>query len=508
MNSDDFKEWAPMKRRRFLKLLGAALAAPAVDPAIRYAANEKVMGEAYAQGMNDKPTYFMEINLRDQWDFGHVFVPPGLATNTNLRRGSSGDRAALFYGSNELTQERRNFYLTDDSVELAPHLDTVACCELFELSMGRIHGHEAANATRSPGRSYNSGPGRMAMFDNEPSYNEQGNEPHFSSTPTPASLHNYHLKQAGQAARNGVTFKGISRFHNVYHYGAGLPGAELDRQQSVQSLLDAFPDRVEDLNILATPEEADTLARLLKSVDARFFDKYGYTSSAKSRHEQNLTEVKDLLYSGEQRVISLPLTEQERQYWSEGVPPQVGQNVKANIWEQVAYGFKLLAGGMTRTFAVEFDYVDVHDQRTEDQMRVMARQTVLPLVRLIESLKASGMYEDTLIAIYSLDGGRSPAASSYGNEGLNTVILAGGMINGGYYGDVSVAGDQGDGHSFRYHIPDRDTGSIATSVTDNSSRISGASIWKTVAKANRIPEAVYDQFPDVQGHPTLDWMLR
>jgi hypothetical protein len=508
MSKFDFKDWAPMKRRRFLKIMGAALAAPAIDPAIRYAANEKVMGEAYAQSQTNRPTYFMEINLRDQWDFGHVFVPPGLATNANLRRGSTGDRAALFFTADELSAQQRNFYLTNDSLELIPHLDTIACCELFELSVGRIHGHEAANATRSPGRGYTGGAGRMPMYENEPSYSEQGNEPHYSSTPTPASLHNYHLKQTGEALRNGVSFKGISRFHNVYHFGAGLPGAELDRQQSVQSMIDAFPDRVEDLNILATPEEADTLARLLKSIDSRFFDKYGYSTGAKERHEQNLTEVQNLLYSGEQRIISLPLTDQERQYWSEGVPPQVGQNIKANIWEQVAYGFKLFAGGMTRTYAVEFDYVDVHDQRTEDQMRVMARQTVLPLARLIESLKASGMYEDTLIAIYSLDGGRSPAARSYGNEGLNTVILAGGMINGGYYGDVSVAGDRNDGHQFRYHIPDAATGNPGTAVTDNSSRISGASIWKTVAKANRIPASVYDQFPDVQGHPTLDWMLR
>ena len=171
-------------------------------------------------------------------------------------------------------------------------------------------------------------------------------------------------------------------------------------------------------------------------------------------------------------------------------------------------GFKLFAGDMARTFAVEFDYIDVHDQRTEDQMRVMARQTVLPLVRLIESLQAAGIYDRTLIAIYSLDGGRSPAAASYGNEGKNTVILAGGMIEGGYYGDISVASDTANGHRYQYHIPDIATGQPGAVVQDNSGRIPGASIWRTVMKALGMPEAMYSQFPDVQGHQHLPWLLK
>jgi hypothetical protein len=509
MSLPDFSEWAPMKRRRFLEILGVALASPAISPALRFAANDLVAGTAYAQSVAENtPTYFMEINLRDQWDFGHVFPSPGLATHTGLRRGPNNDRCAIFFDQGEFIQERRNFYLTPDSQELAPHLDTIACCELFELSMGRIHGHEAGNATRSPGRSYDGGAGRMPMYENEPSYTEQGNEPHFSSTPTPASMHNFYSKQVDPSIRNGVTFKGISRFHNCWHFGAGMPGAELDRKQSVQALLDTFPDRVEDLNIVPTPEEADAVARLLRKVDERFFEKHGYSASAKERHEQNLTEVQNLLYSGDQRVISLPLTDEERAYWSEGVPPQVGQNIKANIWEQVAYGFKLFAGDMARTYAVEFDYVDVHDQRTEDQMRVMARQTVLPLVRLIESLKEEGIYDRTLIAIYNLDGGRAPSAASYGNEGKNTVILAGGMIEGGYYGDISVASDTADGHRYQYHVPDPDTGNPRSPIQDNSGRLPGATIWRTVMKALGMPESMYGQFPDVQGHSHLPWLLR
>jgi arylsulfatase A-like enzyme len=83
---------------------------------------------------------------------------------------------------------------------------------------------------------------------------------------------------------------------------------------------------------------------------------------------------------------------------------------------------------------------------------------VLPLVRLIESLKAAGLYENTLIAIYTLDGGRAPAANSSGGEGKSGLMLAGGMIQGGYYGDVGIAGDDGDGHVYSYSAPDPATG--------------------------------------------------
>lgn len=508
MKVPNLKEMSPIKRRRFLKLMGAALASPAVPAALKFDAMSMLVGEAHAQEMeNSAPTYFVEINLRDQWDFGHVFVSPGLATHADLRRGTNGTKCALFY--NNLSQQAHNFYLTEDSMELIPHLDDIACCEMFELSVGRIHGHEAANCTRSPGRGYNGGAGRMAMYEAEPAYSEQGNEPHYSSTPTPAALHNYWQKQLDdKPLRNGVAFKGVSRFHTVYHFGAGLPGAELDRRQNVSELMNAFPDQVRDLNVLASPEEAATISRILRSLDQRYFQKYGYSTGAVDRHNQNIQEVQDLLYTGQTQTISLPLTDEERNYWSEGVPPQVGQNIKANIWEQCAYAFKLLSNDMTRTFAVEFDYLDVHDQRTPDQMHVKARQTVLPLVRLIESFKAAGMWDRTLIAIYSLDGGRSPAAASYGNEGKNTVILAGGMVRGGYYGDISVAGNTGDGHNYRYHIPDANTGALAGSVTDNSGRIPGASIWKTTMRALKVPASVYNQFADVQSAPELPFILR
>src|SRR5690606_22268980 len=135
------------------------------------------------------------------------------------------------------------------------------------------------NCTRSPGRGYNGGAGRMAMYEAEPAYSEQGNEPHYSSTPTPAALHNYWQKQLDdKPLRNGVAFKGVSRFHTVYHFGAGLPGAELARRQDVAELMNAFPDQVRDLDVLASPEEAATISRILRSLDHRYFQKYGYST--------------------------------------------------------------------------------------------------------------------------------------------------------------------------------------------------------------------------------------
>src|SRR6185503_12280959 len=111
--------------------------------------------------------------------------------------------------------------------------------------------------------------------------------------------------------------------------------------------------------------------------------------------------------------------------------------------------------------------------------------------------------------VYSLDGGRSPAANSSGSEGKNTVVLAGGRIKGGYYGDVGIAGPKNDGHQYSYHSPDPITG-IADPVgtTRNDMRTPGRDIWRTVMEALRIPSSVYMSLPDVTSARTLDFMLR
>jgi hypothetical protein len=498
----------PVRRRNFLKLAGAMLGLPAIPAAVRFAVNEQLVGEAKAFGIEgSQPTYFIEINLRDQWDFMHVFVPPGIATYANLMRGGSGDYCTLFYGSDQITQHPNNFYLTPDSAVLAPHLDQIAVMELSEICTGAIHGHESVNAMRSPGRVKDPNAGKPAVWMNEPGFSEQGNDYYYSTSPTPAALHNYYAKQLDPSLRNGITLKYISRFHTICHYGAGLADAELTRIQSVDQLFQTFPDTVEDLNILPTPEEAALLSSVMERVDTRFFDRYGFAGSARTRHASNLGEAVGLWHTGEVNIVSMPLTEDERNYWGAGVPDQVGDNKKANIWEQAAWAFKLLSNNVTRTVALEFDYLDVHETREQSVMNTMGLQCALPLVRLIDSLKAAGMWERTTIAIFSADGGRTPGANSYGNTGKNTLVLAGGNVSGGYFGDVGVAGDTGAGHSYSYRVPDPVTGVPMAPVTDNSNRLNGAYAWRTVMKALEIPDEVVNQYPDVAGYQPLPFML-
>jgi hypothetical protein len=351
----------------------------------------------------------------------------------------------------------------------------------------------------------------MAVWQNEPGFEEQGNDYFYSSTPTPACLHNWAQKQITPGLRNGVTLKYISRFHTICHYGAGLADAELTRIQSVQQLFDTFPETVEDLNVLATPAEAALFTDVLRRADAGFFARHGYTADARTRHESNLAEASGLLHTGEVKIVSMPLTEEEIAYWQAGVPDQVGDNKKANIWEQAAWAFKLLSNDVTRSVSLEFDYLDVHDTRSASVMTTMAAQSAIPLARLIEKLQEVGLWDRTVIAMFSADGGRAPAAGSYGNEGKSTLVLAGGKIKGGYYGDVVVAGDVGGGHVYGYRTPD-EAGVPGPMWTDDGSatnnRLGGARAWRTIMRALEIPDDVCDQYPDVAGVQPLGFMLQ
>lgn len=501
----------PLRRRRFMQSVGAALGVPlfggGVAAGFRFAMNEELFGTAHAYSQADLvPTYFIEINLRDQWDFQHVFVPPGIATAQNLIRGADGNKCTLYYGAEQLTAAGNNFYLTPDSSALMPHLDSIAVCETNEICVGAIHGHEAVNAMRSPGRSKQQSGAKVPVWEQEPGFSEQGNDYFYSSTPTPACLHNYVQKQLDPTLRNGITMKYISRAHTVCHFAGTKHEGELTRLQSVQELFDTFPDTVEDLNILPTPQEAEILTETLKRVDAGFFRRNGYVESARTRHEDNLGEASGLWHSGESKLVSMPLTEEEVAYWSAGVPDQVGDNIKANIWEQVAWAFKLISNDVTRTVSLEFDYLDVHGSRNESVMNTMGLQAALPLARLIESLKAAGIYEQTLIVVYSTDGGRAPSGNSYGNSGKNSFIMAGRNVKGGYYGDVSVAGNSGDGHAYAYHVPD-EGGAPMAPVTDNSNRLEGARSWRTVMRALEMPDDLCDEFEDVAGVGPLNFMV-
>ncbi len=506
---DDLEKMHPASRRKFLKLMGMALAAPAVPAALRFAANDMV-GQAYAEeSALNKATYLVELNLRDQWDHGHLFVAPGLATKGDLRRGERGRQAAIFYRPEELTKGSTGVYLTPESKLLAPHLDSIAMIDCCELSMGAIHGHESANALRSPGRDYKSGAGRMAMFKNDPVANfPAGCEAFYSSTPTPASLHNYVQKQMDPTLRNGIAFKGISRsIHTGYHFAAGLPSAELDRIQSRAALFEAFPESVEDLDVVPTAKEAEIFARILNRADPRFLRARRHPDKAVDGHIAAISEAQTLLHNGAKKIIRMPLSVEEEAYWKQGIPDGP-KNVKAQIWEQMAWAYKLISNRLTASVALEFDYVDVHDERTPAQMATETKQAAISLCRMIEQLKKAGIYDRTLIAIYTTDGSRSPAAGSAGNEGKNTIILAGGMIKGGYYGDIRTAGNDGDGHKYVYHAPDPVTGVAGEGRTDDEGRVPGSAVWRTVMKALKIDDSVCAKFPDVASAKPLPYLLK
>jgi hypothetical protein len=512
----EIERMSPVARRRFLKGMASLLAAAGADQALRFACDEVAGGVAYADNhAAAKPTYFIEIDLRDQWDHAHVMVAPGLATNTNLRRGSTANQCAMFAPSAELKKTTVNgtdVYLTNDSVALQPHLDNVAMIDCCEVAVGAIHGHEAANPMRSPGRTYNAGGGKMAMFNLDPVANfPQGVEAYYSSTPTPATLHNYHQKQIDSGARNGVAFKGISRsIHTAYHFGAGLPNAELDRLQSLAAIYSAFPEKVEDLRILDTAEQADALVKVLDRVDRRFLERRGLPAAIQDDHVAKLGASRKILHDPNPRIINPKLTAAEATFWKEGVPNQVaGGPVKAQIWESLGIATKLVTNDLVRSIAVEFDYVDFHGGRQEGLVRTMAQQISRPLARMIQKLKEANIFDRTVIAVYCVDGSREAKADSYGNAGKNTVILAGGKIRGGYFGDVRVASNAGDGHEYSYHAPDLTTGAIRPNgALNNDGRVSGASVWRTVMKALAVPDVLCARFPDVAGAAALPFLLR
>ncbi len=538
---DEISALPPNQRRRFLKLMGAALAVPAIPAAVRYAFNELAGGVKYAQAAEaNAGTIFLEFNYRDQVDLMHVFVPPGLATHSGLKRGVNGEALSLFHDTSALTKSpRTNHYLTPDSLELLPHVDDIAIIDTGEATIGTVHGHEGGNGMRSPGRVMDggkSGKKPMYLIDAPVSAaNGAGSEQLYTTTPTPATLHNYYQKQLDASLKNGFAFKGISRFkHSVYHYGAELPGAELDRYKSKDSLFSAFPAVAADASLVPTAAQAELLVKMMKSVDSRLFSRR-YSQSALDNHIAQLDETRNLLHIDNPKVVTVPLNELEAAYWGDGVPSQqctvddktvvecstdTSQDAassvfaKAQIWEQFGYAAKILGSGITRTAALEFDFMDLHGDgaRPQKVLEVQGRQASMPLARIIQFMKDLGVWNRTLIAVYTLDGSRRPAANSYGNDGKGTMILAGGMIKGGYYGDIRVTKDLDDGHEYGFLPPDPSTGAPAGSpITQWGSpdkRTPSADIWLTVMKALGIPDELAKKFPDVQNGRVHQYMLK
>lgn len=537
---DEFSNMHPTERRRFLKLMGAALAVPAIPAALRYAFDDMVGGVKYAQAAQDTSgTIFLEFNYRDQVDLMHVFVPPSIATYSNLKRGVNGEQISMFYQQSELTKSpTTNHYLTPDSLELLPYVDNIAIVDTGEATIGNVHGHEGGNGMRSPGRLMDNGAsGKKAMYLIDAPVegaNGAGSEKLYTTTPTPATLHNYYQKQLDSTLKNGFTFKGISRFkHSVYHYGAELPGSELDRFKSKDSLFSAFPAVAADASLVPTAAQADLLVRMMKSLDTRLFTRR-YSEMAQANHLAQLNETRNLLHIDNPKVVTVPLDSTEAMYWGTDVPAQqcttgdiavmdcstdTSQDAtsavfsKAQIWEQFGYAAKILGSGITRSAALEFDFMDLHGDgaRPMKVLQVQAQQASKPLARLIKYMKDLGVWNRTLIALYALDGSRRPAANSYGNDGKGTMILAGGMIKGGYYGDIKITEDLMDGHKYGFLPPDPTTGMpVGNGITnwgDASKRIPSADLWLTVMKALGVPDDLAKKFPDVQGGKPYTFML-
>ena len=511
----EIERMSPVRRRRFLKILGAALAAPAVSPAMRYAGLELGGGKAYAQA-DGQGTIFIEVCLRDQWDQMHVMVPPSIARRTQIVRGETGAAVTFFAQPSELS-EHNGVFLTEDSRELADHLDTVAQVDHCEASQGPIHGHEAANAIRSPGRTTDSA-GRMPMFENDPATAMAGNVEYYGTVPTPATLHNFYQKQLDSSLRNGFVFKGLSRTnHTVFHFAAGLAGADLDRIRSIDELQETV--RAAATNIIPTAQEADALQRVLGRLDSRFMSRRGYAGGTVDAHDTQLSEARASLYSDTPRFLDLTLSEEEREFWSAGVPNQMctsgdrdsfecePEKVKAQIWQQFAFAFKVAQSGITRTIALEFDYMDLHDFRPELAVRTQGKQISRSLARLITKLKEAGLYDRTLIAVYTADGSRAPHASSYGSDGKNTLILAGGKVRGGYWGDIELGGD-GSGNGATYRPPDPNTGAPSGGFRGIQGRLDSGRVWRTVVEAAGVPRSIASGFGEVASAEPLPFLIR
>ncbi len=484
-----------LSRRSLLQGACAAAAAPSLLRA------SSAWGEVVG------PSYLIEICLRDQLDFGHVMVAPGLAKDANLRRGEFGRKAALFFSQSELSSFANNVFLTPQSLVLQPHLDTVAMVELCELTYGPVHGHEASNPIRSPGRGAQQGAGtRLPMWEGEPGQNN-GEGANYSSTPTPIALHNRIQKQLTPGLHNGVIIKGTQRAGAIYHFGAGLSGSEPDRYQDVDALLRAFPSTSSAISILP-PADARFVEKGLGRFDRALAARRKLSTQSMTNHTAQLAEASGVLGKVTTASFSLPLTVEERAYWSAGVPGKYGRTT-IEAWEQAAYAFKLVSSGLTRSVAIEIDIGDVHGERTAPQMKAQTEITVLPLVRLIEKLKLAGIYDRTLIVVSTSDGGRAPASGSSGDEGKNGVILAGGMIRGGYYGDIVADSADGDGHHYRYRMPDLVTGvPDAQGTLVNDRRVPAAHLWRTIMAGVGVPAATLNQFPSVMAASSLPWLLR
>lgn len=95
MNRKSIINLPPFHRRQFLRWVGGFCAAGMFPKELEDLAHFLFGGGDLIAQTSQTPKFFVEINLRDQWDFGHVFVAPSLATNSSMPRGNA-NTAALY----------------------------------------------------------------------------------------------------------------------------------------------------------------------------------------------------------------------------------------------------------------------------------------------------------------------------------------------------------------------------------------------------------------------------
>ena len=118
---NEMEAMSPTQRRRFLKIMGACLAAPTIPAALRFAFNELAGGVKHAHAQEaSQGTIFLEFNYRDQVDLMHVFVPPGIATHQNLKPGVNGEALSMFHPAASIVKSA-----TTMSVELQRKLSAI-----------------------------------------------------------------------------------------------------------------------------------------------------------------------------------------------------------------------------------------------------------------------------------------------------------------------------------------------------------------------------------------------
>lgn len=515
MKLPDLEKLSSPERRLFLKQMGLTLSSPVFSSVFKLTLLDMLFGSK-AQAQMMAPMNFLEVNYRDQWDFGSLFVPPSVARNyENIR-----NRIALFETP---VAERNNFYLTQRGLDLRPHLDNIAVMELGESVLPgnqSVHGHEAGNPLRSPGRTKSSGGGRidMATVDRRPGGREAGNEILYSSSPTPAILHNYYQKTLNPNQRNGALLRSSIRpgVHTYYHFEANLANAQLDRFYEKSTFLAAYQNLQNSVttNQSVLRRNGAVITSMLKKLDQRYLQRALASTADRTKHDTNLDEVGRLL-TVEPEAINVNLTAQELNFWQNNIGPQLncaGDEAsnctpRQGAWgagEIFAHAFKLFQSGQIKSIAIDFDMSDVHSNRTPLLMNTQAEQSGRNLARLIQSLKTSGLWDNTIIAMYTLDGSRSPISNSTGDGTKNAIVLAGGRIRGGYYGDISVS----TGGQVTYFRPDDNGNPVSQGTTGRDQRVSAADVYKTVATASGIPMSVLDSFTDIRPGRILNYLLR